>query len=256
MISYHKQTYLLYPILVRIGFNEVMSSTEYKYKTTFFDCKTKQSQEDPLGYMNEIKDILINDYGVQDYLIAYEERNAKGEYKPHIHTIYLTSETNGTNFVKKVVSKYGLRGNTKGGRRYYGTLKEPIRDLEKLRIYCSKDGNVISSLPNDELDRLAKSSFKKDNLEIKEKLVKHLDEVVKSKYWNQTFTDGTTYYITDKKLAIEIIKYMTENKIHLRKSLLESYVIYYRQYSNVEGIRSNPEDLLFLLYSKDPYQIN
>jgi hypothetical protein len=256
MISYHKQTYLLYPILVRIGLNEVMSSTEYKYKTTFFDCKNKKQQGDPLQYMDEIKEILTKDYGVKDYLIAYEERNAKGEYKPHVHTIYLTSESNGTNFVKKIVSKYGLRGNTKGGRRYYGTLKEPIRDLEKLRVYCSKDGNVISSLSNEELDRLAKKSFKKDNLEIKEKLVKYLDEVVSNKYWKHDFTEGKTYYITQKQLALEIITYMTNNKIHLRKSLLDSYIIYYRQFSQIAGIQNDPEELLFLLYSKDPYQIN
>ena len=231
-------------------------STEYKYKTTFFDCKTKKSQGDPLGYMEEIKNILINDYGVKDYLIAYEERNSKGEYKPHIHTIYLTSESNGTNFVKKVVNLYGLRGNTRGGRRYYGTLKEPIRDLEKLRIYCSKDKNVISSLPNEELDRLAKESFKKDNLEIKEKLVKHLDEVVKKHYWRQNFSEGTTYHMTHEELAIEIIKYMCNNKIHLRKSLLESYVVYYRQFTTIEDLKSDAQSLLYLLYAKDPYNQN
>lgn len=254
MISYHKTIYLPY---ITIGFNEVMSnSTEYQYKTTYFDCKTKKSMEDPIQYMKDIKDIMINEYGIKDYLLAYEERNAKGEYKPHIHTIYLTSPSNGTNFVKKVVVKYSLRSNSKGGRRYYGTLKEPIRDLEKLRIYCSKDGNVISSLGQDELDRLAKLSFKKDNLEIKEKLVKHIDDIVIEKYWKQNFSDGKTYYITDENLAIEIIKYMCENKIHLRKTLLESYVIYYRQFTAVEGCSKDPAELLYLLYSRDPYNIN
>ena len=239
------------------GFYEVMSnSTEYKYKTTFFDCKTESAKADPIKYMNDIKDILIKDYGVKDYLLAYEERNVKGEYKPHIHVIYLTSNNNGTNFVKKIVCKYGLRSNSQGGRRYYGTLKEPIRNLEKLRAYCSKDGNVISSLPQDELDRLAKLSFKKDNLEIKQKLVIHLDEIVMEKYWSYHHDTEKTYYISQENLAIEIIKYMTNNKIHLRKSLLESYIIYYKQFTELEQIKATPSDLLFMLYSKDPYQIN
>ena len=67
---------------------------------------------------------------------------------------------------------------------------------------------------------------------------------------------GKTYYITDENLAIEIIKYMCENKIHLRKTLLESYVIYYRQFTAIEGCSKDPGELLYLLYSRDPYNIN
>lgn len=232
-----------------------MSNPNQEYKTTAFDV-LGQHQQDPIKYLNEIKDIMINQYGIADYLLAYEERNDKGEYKPHIHTIYLTTPNNGRNMVKTIVSKYKLTSSGRGGKRHYCTLKAPIRNLEKLRVYCSKDGNVVSSLPQDELDRLAKLSFKKDNLEIKEKLVKHLDEVIKQKKWKYHFNTEKTYHITEKDLALEIIKYMCDNKIHLRKSLLESYVIYYRQFTTIPDIKSDPDQLLFLLYSRDPYQIN
>jgi hypothetical protein len=217
-------------------------STEYQYFTGFFDLTFDKAVP--------LRDLFINKYSIEDYLIAYEEYNAEGKYKPHIHWIIKGTPLQKTNMVQYVVKLYNLKTTSQGGVRRYGTLKRPIKNLERLRIYCSKDKNVLSNLPKEELDRLAELSFKKKETDIKKNLLEHLDTHYK-KLEGTTLMNYQPFEIqrlfTDRYICEDIIAYLKENKIHLRKSLLLSYLIYIRTYSNSPNIKYTNSQLYHLL---------
>jgi len=101
---------------------------------------------------------------IEFYLISHELKNSKGQEKPHYHFILLTTEKIYTSIFKrlKLLLKASVTAKGKGGYRPYGRLKEPIRDLHKLSVYCSKDGNVRSTYSQSVLQDLHKQSFKKE----------------------------------------------------------------------------------------------
>lgn len=125
---------------------------------------------------------MIKDHDITEYLISHELLNSKGKEKPHYHFILLTTDKIYNNLFKKLKVALGVKPHKatgSGGYRPYGRLKQPIRDLDRLKIYCSKDGNVRSTYPKDVLEALHERSFKKNkDDQFKLDLIEHLDQSV------------------------------------------------------------------------------
>jgi len=210
---------------------------EYTHQTFFIDMP-ESVRVPPCEFQEELVKV-IKDYDIEEYLLALEL-----DPKIHFHFIVFTSTANCINLVQHLVRKYNLSNTSgkKGGKRKYGRLKKPIDNLQKLKIYCSKEGNVLSSYSNETLEELYKLSFKKhDN--IKSKLVHYLDNY---------FTDMHGY-LDRKSIMLKIINYLQDNKIHIRRSLVDSYYLYYRQTTMKDKIRFTCENIFDELYPHMDY---
>ena len=194
---------------------------EHKHITFFMDS--------PLEYFDEIEHTVKHSYDIEEYLIAHEQYNSKMEEKPHYHFILFTTEKNYTNLLQYLVKKYSLKNTSgiRGGRRKYGRLKNPIYDLNKLKIYCCKDGNIRSSYSNDILDDLYCKSFKKTDKLLKEKCLQYVES---------TITSGFSF-LGFEEFRRKVIEFCLIEKIHVRRSLVDAYVIYIGQTSEFNTLR-------------------
>lgn len=205
---------------------------EHTHQTFFIDFPV--GEDSPSEFHIKLKHIVNIQYEIDEYLIALEE-----EPRLHYHFIVYTSVANCINLIQYLVRKYKLKNKSgkHGGKNHYGRVKKPITNLEQLKIYCCKEGNIISSYSNETLEDLYRKSFKKTT-DIKSRLVQYLDEKYKNCIHNPT----------EMEIKVLIVEYLTENKIHLRKSLVDSYHIYYRQMTLNEQAQWNSSQLLMSLY--------
>ena len=190
---------------------------------------------------DEIENIVTTKYSIDEYLIAFEATNEKGEDKPHYHFIVYTTDKNVTNLIQYFVKKYSLSTKgQKGGRRRYGRLKQPIQNLERLKVYCAKEGNVRSSYDDDILNDLYRKSFKKDDKALKVKCLRYVESETTSQL-----------HVALEDIRLYIIKFCMAEKIHIRRTLVDSYLIYIAQTSEYTRLRKNATDIYLLLYYKD-----
>lgn len=200
----------------------------------------------PISYSlqlhEEIETLVKDTYDIEEYLIAFEPKNDKQEDKPHFHFIVYTDYKNCTNLLQKLVKDYNLasKGGKRGGKRYYARLKKPIRDLNKLKIYCSKDNNIKSSYTNETLDDLYRQSFKVDLITRRDKVLKHIEEVMPSHH-----------RLNPHRVKIAIIQYYKENKLLIRKTLIDSDYMWVRQNSEISGLMSDSKQIYRELYPFD-----
>lgn len=188
---------------------------------------------------DDLEEIITKTYGIDEYLIAFEATNDKGESKPHFHFIVFTTERNLTNLIQFLVKKFNLATKgQKGGRRKYGRLKQPIHNLERLKVYCSKDGNVRTSYDDDILNDLYRKSFKKDEKALKHKALKYVEEATVSQL-----------YVSLEDIRMNIIKFCMIEKIHIRRTLVDSYLIYIVQTSEFSRLRKSHTDIYILLFN-------
>ena len=128
---------------------------EQAYRTFFIDLSVDK--------FDEVEQI-IKDYGVEQYLIAHEQYNKKGQDKPHFHFLVFTSLKNLRTLVKYFKEKYDLanKDGKRGGVRHYGTHADgkPIHDEAKFSTYLCKDGNVRSTFPEAQLLQYKENSYK------------------------------------------------------------------------------------------------
>ena len=180
-------------------------------------------------------------YDIAEYLISHEETNEKQEVKPHFHFIIFTTEKNYTNLLQYLVKTYNLKNTSgkQGGRRKYGRLKNPIKDLNKLKIYCCKDGNIRSSYGPDVLDDLYRQSFKKTTKLLKQKCLEFVEG---------TLTSGFSF-IGFEEVRLKVIEFCLIEKIHIRKTLIDSYVIYIGQTSELHTLKLSPHAIYGQLYN-------
>lgn len=205
---------------------------EFNYHTFFIDS--------PLEKFDEIEETVKLSYGIEEYLIAFEATNEKGEDKPHYHFIVFTTDKNLTNLLQHLVKKYNLanKSGQKGGRRKYGRLKQPIKNLERLKIYCSKEGNVRSNYTEEVLTDLYKKSFKKDDKALKVKCLRYVEGETTSQL-----------YVSLEDIRLYIIKFCMVEKIHIRRTLVDAYLIYIVQSSEFTRLSKSPTDIYLLLYN-------
>lgn len=172
--------------------------------------------EDKFDYVED----LVKQHDITEYLISHELKNSKDEDKPHFHIIILTDEKTYANFIKKLRNALDAYNKVKGsgGYRPYGRIKQPIRDIHKLKVYCSKDGNVRSSYSAEVLEALYKESHKKNAVDaFKEELIKTLDEIE---------FDLSGYDVKDK-LYQTIIKMMIKNDMKISRPGVVSWGNFY-----------------------------
>lgn len=99
------------------------------------------------------------DYDIQGYLIGFEETPYH-----HYHLLFQGTDTIYNAFSKRLIEKYNLRGSAKQGKsRQYGRISK-IKDLEKLKSYTVKDGDIRTNLSQEEVTKIIEDSFKKDKV--------------------------------------------------------------------------------------------
>lgn len=211
------------------------------YHQTFtIDIKTGEYSVE----MHKNLESLVRDsYDIEEYLIAFEAKNDKGEDKPHFHFIVFTSYQNCTNLLQKLVKDYKLanKSGKRGGKRYYARLKVPIRDLKTLKTYCCKDNNILASYSNETLEELYRDSFKKDTKTLRDKCRDYVE------------THIAPHHVTnDLRVKIVVADWMTEQGLIIRKSTLEGYFMWIRQTSKVKGLGQKSKEILKILY---PYEM-
>lgn len=205
---------------------------EYLHQT--FTVDLPQTEHDNLLH------IIKDKYDIEEYLIAFEPHNDKGESKPHFHFIVFTTGKNLTNCLQHIVKKYNLSNTSgkHGGKRRYARLKQPITNLEKLKIYCSKHGNVKSSYTDDVLSELYKKSFVKNDRTLKMKCQEYCE--------NNTLNQ---FHVSMEDLRLLIIEWCMSEKVHLRRTLVDSYVIWICQNTEYPRLRKTKHELYILLFN-------
>ncbi len=194
-----------------------------------------------VSLFDDLEKTVKTRYDIEEYLISHEEMNEKKEVKPHYHFIIFTTEKNYSNLLQYLVKTYKLKNTSgkQGGRRKYGRLKNPIQDLNRLKIYCCKDGNIRSSYEPDVLDDLYRQSFKKTHRLLKEKCLEYVES---------TMTSGFAF-IGFEEVRLKVIEFCLTEKIHIRKTLIDSYVIYIGQTSEMNTLRLSPHSIYAQLYN-------
>lgn len=183
--------------------------------------------------------IVESKYDIEEYLIAFEPTNDKGEDKPHFHFIVFTTYKNVTNLLQYLVNKYNLRNTSgkQGGKRRYARLKQPIRNLERLKVYCCKHKNVKSTYSHETLEELYKQSFKKNPRTLKLKCQAFVEEATSSQN-----------HVSLEDIRIIIIKWCMQEKVHIRKTLIDAYVIWTCQNTEFTRLLKTPHDIYALMY--------
>lgn len=197
-----------------------------KYYTFYIDLS-----EDKFDYVETVVKSYINSH----YLIAYEHYNSKGELKPHFHFIVYCEVNQKNNIYKKILTDHKLFVKGKGGYRPYGMLKKPIRDPQRLKAYCMKDKNVRTNLPDEELQELAKISFKiTDNLQIlKEKFI---SEIKNGNFKHKIQQLNGWGINTDFKQNIQlyVIKFILDNKLTILRSSIDRWsLLFLREHPDI-----------------------
>lgn len=179
-------------------------------------------------------------YGIEEYLIAFEPHNDKGEPKPHFHFIVFTTIKNCTNLLQHLVKLYKLSNTSgkHGGKRRYARLKQPIRNLEQLKIYCSKHGNVRSSYKEDTLTDLYKKSFIKNDRTLKMKCQEYVEQQTASQY-----------SVSLEEIRLHIISWCMTEKVHLRRTLVDAYTIWICQNTEFPRLLKDRHQLYIMLFN-------
>lgn len=176
-----------------------------------------------------IEDTLL-EYDIGGYLIGHES-----EPHSHYHMLFQSNNKVYNTFSKRLVEKYGLRGQAKKGKaRQYGKIKL-IKDLEKLKSYTIKDGNFRSNLQPGELESYFEQSFKKKDLrKHMDRCSEYLDSLDLHKSlirWSQdpSFDDVTTRSYTPHftLLKKEIINYNLKNDLRISRITINNQVLHW-----------------------------
>ena len=199
-----------------------------------FTIDLEQSHHDALVHTVNTK------YDIEEYLIAFEPHNDKGVPKPHFHFIVFTTVKNATNLIQHLVKQYNLSNSSgkHGGKRRYARLKQPIRNLEQLKIYCSKHGNVKSSYQEGTLTDLYKKSFVKNDRTLKMKCQTYVE--------NQT---SSQYKVSLEDIRLYIISWCMTEKVHLRRTLVDSYTIWICQNTEFSRLKKDKHQLYIMLFN-------
>jgi len=206
-----------------------MSSVQETIKMSHYAC-VFHLPKDEVDTLVEI----IEEYDIGEYLLGYE-----AEPFSHFHVIMeLPDKKQWTAFQKKIIEKYNLRGKaSKGKARQYGALKK-INDIEKLKSYTVKEGNVRTNMSEADFQKYLSSSFiKQSNRAFFDSLMIHLDTLDKmmvletvmvKSYLSTSWEVETDYY---PKIYKEIIGYCLDKEYKVSPSQIKSWAYSYIQKS-------------------------
>lgn len=174
-----------------------------------------------LGEFDYIEKTL-KEYDIGNYAIAYENKDSKGEDKPHFHILFTGTKQIYNNFSKRLIEKYNLRRSGHGGKNKYGKCKE-IRDLEKMLAYTIKDDCFRTDFTGTFLEQAIKTRFKKTSIKtLAQECLEHVNNI--DEYQSLPYSyDGTIDIIKIKKEIISflLLKDMTPSKSKLNYYLFE-----------------------------------
>jgi len=203
---------------------------EFAYRTFYID--------ESVDKFNQVEQ-TVKDYGIEQYLIAHEQYNRKGQDKPHFHFLVFTTLKNLRALVKHFTEKYNLanKDGKRGGYRKYGTHADgkPIVDETKFATYLCKDGNVRSTFPEEQLLQYKQNSYKSEEKFFdKEKLIKEIKFIQQqvtplSPSTNQFGAVVIDYKGYERKIVKLMIKVILrdELKIAFNKNTLRNIFIEY-----------------------------
>lgn len=172
----------------------------------------------------------LDEYNPQRYIVAYEGT-------PYEHYHFLVQADNVeqfyTRFRKKIfIDKYKLCGQAKKDkRRQYGKVKD-IEDLEKMASYTVKNENFrVYNIEQEELDNIIDSAFNKNDREklLKDRMCKYVE--------NEISKGKLEVHAEKQSIMICIIQFCLDEKIDIRRTLLENYYFYFRQKTVIDNLR-------------------
>jgi hypothetical protein len=191
----------------------------------------------------------LEECNLQRYIISHEVAN---NGTSHFH--FLCQPTEGDlkfydNFRKRnFIDKYKLRGQPKKDLpRQYGKVRD-INELDKMASYTIKDEDFrVMNISQEEIDDMIDNAFNKtDKVRLlKDKMI----EYVESKLCKGNFT----IYAEHEEIVLIIIRFCFENKIEVRRSLLDSYYYHFRQFSTKKELQYSPSHMYNAIYKQMVY---
>ncbi len=173
-------------------------------------------EEEHAHYLEQT--LLSYDIGL--YLIGFEN-----DKYPHFHVLFQGDTKIYTNFSKKIVEKFKLRGKAKDGKsRQYGKVKD-IESVDKMAAYTLKDGNIRTNMEEKDLEKYRSISYKKN--EEKKLFLKILDKLVKQCGQASPRTLFDDWKSTLRQKIISIIIQETGPDFYFTKSLVEKIMLTY-----------------------------
>lgn len=163
----------------------------------------------------------LKSYDIGLYLIGFES-----DKYDHFHVLFQGDNKIYTNFSKKIVEKFKLRGKAKDGKsRQYGKVKE-IESVEKMAAYTLKDGNIRTNMSEKDLEKYRSISYKKNEEKklfnkILEKLIIECGKEDPSNQWD------TDWKYSLRLKIIGLVIDNTQNDFYFTKSFIEKIMLIY-----------------------------
>lgn len=188
---------------------------------------------------------------VQRAIISFEV-SAKGT--EHFHFLVQHQEGDDKwydNFRRRnfgAKSKYNLRGQPKKDLpRQYGKVQE-IEELDKMASYTVKDEDFrVINISQEEIDDMLDNAFNKSdkvNL-LKDKMILFVEQ--------KLIKGGLVKHAGHEEIMLHIIRFCFENKIAVRRSLLDTYYYHFRQFTTKEELKYSPIYMYNALYKQIIY---
>lgn len=176
-----------------------------------------------------LEDKLKERCSLAQYVIAHES-----EPYSHYHFLAQMSNADYIKFRKSIfIDKYKLQGQARNGKpRQYGKVKV-IKDFDKMLSYTLKDNSFRTNMDEEQISDALDKSFKQEKqLLLKDRMVLYIEEKMEGQ-------------IFDNKQDIElmIIEYCCLNKIHARKTIIDCYYSYFRQFTKIKALQYNPRQI-------------
>lgn len=180
----------------------------------------------------------LMEYAIGGYIIAAEtsagvHKDTDGE---HFHFCVQMTDTDYHSFSKRLKVKYSLSGRaTVNTSRQYGKVKE-IENLELMKAYTIKSGNIRSNLTEEELEHLKGKSYEKNEKKTFEKeLIEKFDTSLgfDSNWINLIHTGGyeinwnTCAFNFERAQNVIIQHYLEKNAKMPPPSILKNHVKLY-----------------------------
>lgn len=177
----------------------------------------------------------------------------------HFHFLVLMSKREYTALAKRLfIDKYKLRGRAvKDKPRQYGKEKA-IRNLEKYTKYCIKDQNFRSNMSHEEIEMIIKDKIenvkntKDKTYQLKELLLEYLNDHV-TRFRPSHYPSGIVHgeyednYLA-REIKIKIVDFMRENKLIIRKNVIDMYYYYAITYSENIKLKKSSAKIIDSLY--------
>lgn len=187
--------------------------------------------------------------------------SAEVETYEHFHFLVRMSDKQYHAFSKRVFKdKYALRGRAiKGQPKQYGKKKDDIKNLKDALAYSIKDKNFRSNMTKQRIEYIlekkiedVKNNKNKDNSQqLKDDLLKYMNEITNYKptHYPSAMCHGEyeDNYL-DREIRIKIVDFMRENKITIRKSLIDMYYFHVITYSENKKLNKKSSYIVDQLY--------